>query len=136
MASVEMQKYLIKPFSVAAAASVLTVSYYGVGDNLKVGNMYMNSLVGIGVCVFAADIVAQVAADELAKTNQLKGLVELETGLMRSVVTGGALLLSTRLLIGPTRGMNEMGQIFGLGVLSEMAGSYVYNMTDGLYTKG
>ena len=136
MASESLQKYLIKPTAVGAAAAGLTYAFYGNEDMLKVANMDMSAITGIFVCVYVSDILGQIIAEELTKTNQLKGLVEFETGVARAGVTGVGLLLATRVLIGPQADMNAMGQILLLGALSEASGSYVYEMTNGLYTKG
>jgi hypothetical protein len=134
MASEPVQKYLIKPGITAVSAAVLTYVLYGQG-NIKVADISMPAAAGIGVCVFTADILAEVINDELKKSDQIKGMVDLESGLIRPAMTGVALLASSSVLIAPQTDISAMAQVFGIGVLGQMSGSYVYDATNGLYTR-
>jgi hypothetical protein len=136
MASEPLQKFLIRPGSAALASAALTYVLYGQGDiTIPVGGIEMSAVAGIATCVFVSDILAEVIDGELKKSDQIRGMVDMESGLIRPVITGVTLLAASSVLIGPQAGPSAMVQVFGIGALSQVTGSYVYDITNGLYTK-
>jgi hypothetical protein len=89
----------------------------------------------MAVCVFAADIVAELVEEQLKNSNQARAMLDMESSIIRPTVTGLALLGSSAVLVGPQADMYSMLQIFGIGALSQVTGSYVYEGTNGLYTR-
>jgi hypothetical protein len=134
MASEPMQKFLIKPGCVALAATGLVYAMYPIGS-IDVAGMDMPGALGIGVCAFAADIIAELVDEQLKNSDQARAMVDLESGLVRPAVTGLALLGASAVLIVPQADMSAMAQIFGIGALSQVTGGYVYDITNGLYTR-
>jgi hypothetical protein len=91
--------------------------------------------VGIGVCAFAVDIIAELVDEQLKNSNQARAMIDLESGLVRPAVTGLALLGASAVLIAPQSDMSAMAQIFGIGALSQVTGSYVHDITNGLFSR-
>jgi hypothetical protein len=134
MASESVQKFLIKPGVTAVAAAGLTYALYGQGS-IKVANITMSSYAAIGTCVFAADILAEVIDEQLKKSEQLREMVDLESSLIRPTMTGLALLGSSAMLIAPQEDISAMVQVFAIGAAGQVVGSYVFDATNGLYTR-
>jgi hypothetical protein len=134
MASEPVQKFLIKPGVTALAAAGLTYALYGQGS-IKVANITMPSYAAIGTCAFAADIFAEVIDEQLKKSDQVREMVVLESGLIRPTMTGLGLLGSSAMLIGPQQGISAMAQVFAIGAAGQVLGSYTYDATNGFYTR-
>jgi hypothetical protein len=134
MANEQMQKFLIKPGCVALASAGFVYAMYPVGT-IDVAGMNLPGALGIGVCAFAADIIAELVDEQLKNSNQARAMIDMESGLVRSGITGLALLGASAVLIAPQADMGAMVQIFGIGALSQVTGSYVYDITNGLYSR-